>query len=134
MKCSEARYSTASGCMSPRGPEAFFRSFSVWRSSNRSKLGRFDDSELEQSLAEKEPLSGPVHQWSRTADRGGKANNAKSGNKGTEAGAGGWGASGQRKRRAGEDSGASSSVLVKTEQGQRKRRAKEGGGQELPGG
>jgi hypothetical protein len=54
------------------------------------------------------------------------------GNKDTEAGAGG-----QRKRRAGEDTGASgsgSSVAVKTEQGQRKRRATEGGGQELPGG
>jgi len=51
------------------------------------------------------------------------------GNKDTEAGAGG-----QRKRRAGEDTGASSSGAVKTEQGQRKRRAREGGGQELPGG
>ena len=56
------------------------------------------------------------------------------GNKDTEAGAGG-----QRKRRSGEDTGASSGsgVAVKTEQvgqGQRKRRAKEGGGQELPGG
>jgi hypothetical protein len=52
------------------------------------------------------------------------------GNKHTEAGAGG-----QRKRRAGEDTGAGGSgVAVKTEQGQRKRRAKEGGGRELPGG
>ena len=55
------------------------------------------------------------------------------GNKDTEAGGGG-----QRKRRAGEDTGASSSGgAVKTEpveQGQRKRRAREGGGQELPGG
>jgi len=55
-----------------------------------------------------------------------------SGSKDTEAGAGG-----QRKRRAGEDTGASSSGgAVKTEpveQGQRKRRAREGGGQELPG-
>ena len=52
------------------------------------------------------------------------------GNKDTEAGAGG-----QRKRRAGEDTGASSGVVaIKTEQGQRKRRATEGGGQELPGG
>ena len=56
------------------------------------------------------------------------------GSKDTEAGAGG-----QRKRRAGEDTGASSSSggAVKTEpveQGQRKRRAREGGGQELPGG
>ena len=49
------------------------------------------------------------------------------GNKDTEAG-------GQRKRLAGEDTGSSSSVLVKAEQGQRKRRAREGGGQELPGG
>ena len=54
------------------------------------------------------------------------------GSKDTEAGAGG-----QRKRRAGEDTGASSGGAVKTEpveQGQRKRRAREGGGQELPGG
>jgi len=56
------------------------------------------------------------------------------GSKDTEAGAGGWGASGQRKRRAGEDTGSSSSVAVKTEQGQRKRRAGGGTGQVLPGG
>jgi hypothetical protein len=51
------------------------------------------------------------------------------GNKDTEAGAGG-----QRKRRAGEDTGSSSSVAVKTEQGQRKRRAGGATGQALPGG
>ena len=51
------------------------------------------------------------------------------GRKDTEAGAGG-----QRKRRAGEDMGASPAAAAKTEQGQRKRRATEGGGQELPGG
>jgi hypothetical protein len=74
------------------------------------------------------PISGPGLQI-----EAGKHTMPKSGgNKDTEAGAGG-----QRKRRAGEDTGASGSWAVKTEpvgQGQRKRRAKEGGGQELPGG
>ena len=56
------------------------------------------------------------------------------GSKDTEAGAAG--ASGQRKRRAGEDTGSSSSIgggAVKIEGGQRKRRAGGGTGQELPG-